>query len=209
MSDNLHIWNRVSVTSPEHTKQANNGRYSFTCVDPQYQTRVATEVFGPYGIGWGVKQPKFTLIGGEQASFPACMMLEATFWYVQDDKCYEFEYAVDMKYRAGDDCCKKLMTSLQSKCLSKLGFSADVYLGLYDDVQYVKDASIKHSSKTNRDEWAKEVIQAIDRCATFEDLASCNNRVDMMLERGTIPEEHRDAINQALHDKRKEVEVSV
>ncbi len=47
-----------------------------------------------------------------------------------------------MKYRPGDDCCKKLMTSLQSKCLSKLGFSADVYLNMFEDVQYVKDAAI-------------------------------------------------------------------
>ena len=30
-ASNLSLWNKVNVTSPEYTKQANNGRYKFTC----------------------------------------------------------------------------------------------------------------------------------------------------------------------------------
>ena len=37
-ASNLSLWNKVNVTSPEYTKQANNGRYKFTCVDPMWQT---------------------------------------------------------------------------------------------------------------------------------------------------------------------------
>jgi pentatricopeptide repeat protein len=205
--NNLKLWNRVNVTAPEHTKQAHNGRFSFTCVDPQWQTMIATEEFGAYGKGWGIRDAKFTMLGGEGLSVPACMMLEATFWYTIDGVECSFPYAVDMKYRAGDDCCKKLMTSLQSKCLSKLGFSSDVYIGLWDDVQYVKDAALKHGSSQVKDAWAKEVISAIDSCSTHDDLQKCRERFDMMISRGTVPSEHVDAINQAIHDKVIEVSV--
>jgi hypothetical protein len=110
-----------------------------------------------------------------------------------------------MKYRPGDDCCKKLMTSLQSKCLSKLGFSADVYLNMFEDVQYVKDAAIRHKSSEEKGAWANEVIAAIDRCTKLEDFIKCRERIGMMVKQGTVPEEHLDAINQAMHDKQMEV----
>lgn len=202
---NLALWNKVNVTAPEYTKQANNGRYKFTCVDPMWQTMIATEVFGPYGKGWGVRDTKFTMLGGKENEMPACMMLEAVFFYTVGNTKHEFEYAVDMKYRPGDDCCKKLMTSLQSKCLSKLGFSADVYLNMFEDVQYVKDAAIKHKSSEEKGAWANEVIAAIDRCKKLDDFIKCRERIGMMVKQGTLPEEHLDAINQAMHDKQMEV----
>jgi hypothetical protein len=197
----MDIWNKVCVTSPEHTKTANNGRYKFTCVDPQYQTKVATEVFGAYGSGWGIKDCKFTIL--EDAGF---IMLEAVFFYKVGQKTKEFPYAVDMRFKAGDDCCKKLMTSMQSKCLSKLGFSADVYLGLYDDVQYVKDAGLKHSTKNRQAQWVTEVVSSIDNCKTIDELDKCKSRIEVMTKRSTVPEDYVDAINQAMHDKEKELE---
>ena len=195
--DNLKLWNSVCVTDPARTKVANNGRYKFTCVDPQWQAMKATEQFGAYGAGWGIKDCKFTMLG------ETAMMLEAKFWYTIDEKVIEFEYAVDMRYREGDDACKKLLTSFQSKCLSKLGFSADVYMGLYDDVQYVRDASIKHSTKSKQAEWVTEVISSIEACKTKADLSKCKSRFEGMVGNSVVPEDYVDAINQAVYDKEK------
>jgi hypothetical protein len=160
----------------------------------------ATQVFGAYGSGWGIKDCKFTIL--EEAGF---IMLEAVFFYKEKQKKHEFPYAVDMRFKAGDDCCKKLMTSLQSKALSKLGFSADVYMGLYDDVQYVKDAGIKHSSKSRQAEWVAEVIKSIESTKSPEDLVKCKRRIENMSSASTVPEDYIDAINQALYDKEQEL----
>lgn len=196
----MDIWNKVCVTAPEHTKTANNGRYKFTCVDPQWQTMQATQVFGAYGSGWGIKDCKFTIL--EESGF---IMLEAVFYYKQGQKLKEFPYAVDMRFKAGDDCCKKLLTNMQSKCLSKLGFSADVYMGLYDDVQYVKDAGIKHSSKSKQAQWVTEVISSIEKCDSVAALDQCKRRIEVMTDRSTVPEDYADAINQAMYDKQQEL----
>lgn len=196
--ENLKLWNSVCVTDPNRTKVANNGRYKFTCVDPQWQTQQATQVFGAYGSGWGIKDCKFII--RESAGF---IMLQAVFFYKENQKTHEFPYAVDMRFKAGDDCCKKLLTSMQSKCLSKLGFSADVYMGLYDDVQYVRDASIKHSTKSRQAEWVTEVISSIEACKTKSDLSKCKSRFEGMIGNSVVPEDYVDAINQAVHDKEK------
>jgi hypothetical protein len=160
----------------------------------------ATQVFGAYGSGWGIKDCKFTIL--EESGF---IMLEAVFYYKQGQKLKEFPYAVDMRFKAGDDCCKKLLTSMQSKCLSKLGFSADVYMGLYDDVQYVKDAGIKHSSKSKQAQWVTEVISSIEKCDSVAALDQCKRRIEVMTDRSTVPEDYADAINQAMYDKQQEL----
>jgi len=43
-----------------------------------------------------------------------------------------------MRYRPGDECRKKLITDLRSKCLSTLGFNSDVFEGKFDDSRYVQ-----------------------------------------------------------------------
>jgi len=49
----------------------------------------------------------------------------------------------DIPSKSDDDFAKKMETNTVSKALSKLGFSADVFLGKFDDNKYVVDQKLK------------------------------------------------------------------
>jgi hypothetical protein len=137
---NLALWNKVCVTDPSFTKKADT-RGGFTSINATWQAWQATELWGPYGKGWGVRNVKYRMLGPIEKPFGIC--LEAEFFCPEST----FEIATDMPYAPNNDCFKKLLTDLTTKALSKLGFSADVFFGLYDDNRYVaqaKDTYIQH-----------------------------------------------------------------
>ena len=115
--ENMELWKQVEKTDPSLTKQVQQ-RGGFTAVCAQAQVKKATEMFGKYGKGWGLKNCKYEIIGNE-------IIFDAVF-YAGDS---EFEMTVDMIYKAGQDCRKKLRTDAQSKSLSLLGFNSDIFEG--------------------------------------------------------------------------------
>jgi hypothetical protein len=131
-NDNLELWNKVCVTDPAYTKRADT-RGGFTSINATWQAWVATGLWGPYGKLWGVKDLKYDFVGIEKVG----VTLIAKFFCPVS----EFEIATDMPYKPNDDCFKKLLTDLTTKSLSKLGFSADVFFGLYDDARYTQAAA--------------------------------------------------------------------
>lgn len=132
----MELWNKVCSTPPKHTKEANNGRFKFTCIDPQFQTKQATEIWGPYGGAWGLRNFRWEKI---EVLETVNIFLCAEFYYPDG----QFDVLVDMKYRPGFDTAKCLVTSAKSKALSMLGFGADVFMGMYDDVHYVQMQQVK------------------------------------------------------------------
>ena len=106
----------------------------------------ATETFGPIGDGWGYDVAYST----ERMSEALVLTVaDVTIWWRGgDDKiedCFIRKYgpirgmsAVLDKGRVDDDAGKKAMTDALTKGLSHLGFSADVFLGLFDDNKYVQ-----------------------------------------------------------------------
>ncbi len=145
MSDNLALWKRREKTDPNYTKHVGK-RGGFTAIDAQWQTQQATEEWGPYGQGWGLTDLRWDYIRDAEFGEPLEICLEAIFYYGRDYKKGEqgrdtdgaFPISSDMPYKPGDECRKKLMTDCQSKALSKLGFSADVFMGRFDDNRYVE-----------------------------------------------------------------------
>lgn len=144
--DNMKLWNAVCTTPPEHTKQVNQ-RGGFTAICAQYQIQVATELWGPYGSSWGMKDTEWHYVRSA-ANDIIEVTLDATFWYPGG----AFEISSDAAYRPGNDSRKKILTDATTKALSKLGFSADVFLGLYDDNKYVQSLREQHSSDPPPDE---------------------------------------------------------
>ncbi|WP_456322185.1 hypothetical protein [Hydrogenimonas sp.] len=141
--EGIEFYKSVCKTNPDYVKRAKVGGRMIATIDPQYQTELATEKWGLYGHSWGVKNTRFenTIVGET-----IIRTLYGVFFYPLG----EFEYAVSGKFsyptRQGglmidEDIEKKLLTKFQSKCLSKLGFNADVYLGMYDDAEYVNEVS--------------------------------------------------------------------
>ena len=52
---NLDLWNKVSKTKKEYTKNVSLGARKYTTIQPQYQLQKGTEQFGKYGETWGLK----------------------------------------------------------------------------------------------------------------------------------------------------------
>lgn len=136
-SDNskLKLWQQLHKTNKAFIKDVTYGR-KYKSIDAQYKKLRATHVFGPYGMGFGLKNLKWDQIvsGGKILE----ITLDADFWYKHPgiQEIYEFPMSVDMVYKPGNDTRKKMMTDCLSKALSNLGGSADVYLGLHDDDPY-------------------------------------------------------------------------
>ena len=126
-----NLWQQVSTTNPKYTKKVNQ-RGGFTAINATYQLEQATIVWGSYGSTWGVKDCNYQYIKDAKGNIVE-IVLEAVFYYPGG----EFELSTDATYKPGQDCRKKTLTDLTTKALSKLGFSADVFLGMYDDNKYI------------------------------------------------------------------------
>src|SRR5580765_5972918 len=153
---NLRLWRLNEATDPAHTKPVTVGR-RFTAIDAYYQIKRATETWGPIGVGWGWKLEEETVsVDGPngQVHFAKC---KVTLWYRMPvngvDRMYECGPVIGMnqllssKGNPDDEAFKKATTDGVTKALSYLGFSADVFMGLYDDSKYVNRLKEEMNSK--------------------------------------------------------------
>jgi hypothetical protein len=158
--DNLKLWNEVCTTDPKTTKEIRSGGRKMTSIMAQHQLKRATEMFGPYGKGFGLKSFKMEYITGlvndqmlatgeaiffyPDGEFSIASSIFVQRWY--DKKGY---HAID------DDFAKKLQTDMTTKALSKLGFNADIFLGLYEDSKYVESTNVKYRMEEVKNHIAK------------------------------------------------------
>ena len=152
--DNQHlvIWNQVSKTPTDAVKPAKVNGQQITAIDTMHMVKLATRIFGPQGIGWGYRIDvdrfdqgapvllKEQVIGHEQTH--TCQL---TLWYLWNGERGEVTHfghtrAVYMtnkgQFITDNEAPKKSVTDAMKKCLSQLGFAADIYTGLFDDVGY-------------------------------------------------------------------------
>jgi len=163
MKDNMKIWKSVEKTNPKYTKEVNFGR-KFTSINAQYQLMCATEQFGACGDGWGVDDENFLMVTDGLLGY------QATFWWKDKDqklKTFAINSSIATHNKSGkldDDCFKKVSTDALTKGLSKLGFSADVFLGMWDDNKYVAQVKEEFSEKKKpsaKKKMTKEVMDAM------------------------------------------------
>lgn len=163
---NLAIWDQVEKTNPDFTKEFNSGGMKGTSINATYLARKATEVFGPYGIGWGVeiieeeyknggpllvpnpsdqKGPKISAT--EVHGVPVVSVihiLRIKLWYISGDTRGEvthygqttFVGANKYGIYTDEEAPKKSLTDATTKALSMLGFGGDIFMGLFDDASY-------------------------------------------------------------------------
>lgn len=159
MSDNLSVWAAVCETDPKYTKRfSRSGGFSGTAINATYQARRATELFGPYGIGWGVIiDEDGTLAGapiiqeGAHYGNESVHYVRIRLWYRhggERGECPAYGQTTFVGrnkngFFTDEEAPKKSLTDAISKALSMLGFSADVHLGLYDDNKYVASVQDK------------------------------------------------------------------
>lgn len=163
---NLKLWSEVEKTDLQFTKPVNQ-RGGYTAISPQYQLKTATEQFGPYGAGFGLCETDFDFSLLESTGI---VIHKARFFYVLDGKRHEFpisnaiEAAKTTKNgRYVDvDFAKKVETNTVSKALSKLGFNADVFMGLMEDRDYLQELSNEMALQKADDKDAAIVSQRLE-----------------------------------------------
>ncbi len=202
-NENLGIWSQVDKTDLSYAKKVNQ-RGGYTAISPQYQLKEATKVFGPYGKGFGLSESDFDMSLFESLGV---VIHKAKFFYLNDGQRVEFPItnAIQATTGAGDkkrvdvDFAKKVETNTVSKALSKLGFNADVFMGMFEDNQYMqelhnemalkkaedKDAEIAKQSKEYDDWKASElaIYNSINSLTALKNVFTahvrkCNNRGD-------------------------------
>jgi hypothetical protein len=135
--NNLELWAKVEKTNPEYTKKANVKGNKITAIAPQYQIKNATEQFGAYGAKWGLKDIKWNF---DLVESTGLAIFECVFFFPDGE--FEITNAVSLymdgaRMKPDNNFTKKCETDTLTKALSKLGFNADIFLGLFDDVEYL------------------------------------------------------------------------
>jgi hypothetical protein len=177
---NTTLWQSVEKTDPAFTKQfSRGGGFKGTATNATYLARKATEQFGPCGIGWGVQvideeiiEGAPLMLEGQVVAHERIHKVRARLWYVRDGERGEVEQFGQTQmvgknkngFYTDEEAPKKSLTDAMSKCLSLLGFSADIHLGLYDDNKYVA---------TLQAEFAPRVSE--EQAATLRDLITKSN----------------------------------
>ena len=133
--DNMALWDSVSKTNPEHTKRIDQ-RGGFTAIDAHSQIEAATKVFGPAGEGWG---------WDVELQYPPndTILAIVTLWHGKPEHTIKQVGQKKLNSNRGpdEDAVKKAVTDGITKCLSYLGFNADVFLGRFDDNKYVQQVT--------------------------------------------------------------------
>ncbi|MFT6442499.1 MAG: hypothetical protein ACJASM_002045 [Salibacteraceae bacterium] len=163
---NLDLWNKVQETDPKYAKKANVKGNKMTSIAPQYQIKMVTEQFGTYGVTWGFKDivldytltsipfkkevtegtyPNVKVLGKED-SFMGIVVFKAIFFFPKG----EFPiinssslFTNNEMTKIDDNFAKKVETDTLTKAISKLGFNADIFMGMFDDPAYVNEMKKK------------------------------------------------------------------
>jgi len=142
--DNMLLWKKVAHTDPKYTKPFPSFGKTLTTIDPMYQIMTMTGTFGPVGRGWNYKV-KYTYTD-------KCVFAEVSVATTKIDIPNEWDYygpisSVQPLFKKNGlldtEAPKKAMTDALTKAFSHLGVSADVFLGLFDNVKYVEDMKEK------------------------------------------------------------------
>ena len=163
----LDVWRQVHETNPDETKSFTKGGFQGTAVSPTYQAMRATQIFGPYGLGWGTELISENYVEGAPLGFDKdgrmlgreiIHKVYLELWYIYGGMRGTIKQFGATTFVARDsfgiissdeDHAKKSITDATSKCLSLLGFSADVYMGKFDDHKYVAGLKAKMEAAGN------------------------------------------------------------
>ena len=179
------LWEKVQSTDPKFTKGYKGaGGFSGTAINATYLVKRATEQFGPLGSGWGyeIAEERFDQ-GGPISDKDGAFLcnsqihtIKLRLWYMQDGTRRELEHFGHTPYvhtnkngvQTDMEAPKKSLTDAIKKCLSMLGFGADIHLGMYDDLEYVQEAQ-NESAMTHAEDKAAEAIKQQEEYAVFLD----------------------------------------
>ncbi|MCY1391871.1 hypothetical protein D9M71_67240 [compost metagenome] len=180
-AENMNLWSQVQATDPSATKQAKVDGQQITSINGQHMIMKATEMFGPVGIGWGwtIVEERFDRGGdirndkGEVIGQEVGHVVRIKLWFEMGGKrgeveqygCTAFSYKSKWGVTTDTEAPKKSLTDAIKKSLAMLGFSADIFLGLFDDRNYVEARQEEEAMAKAEDKQAEEERQKEERLA--------------------------------------------
>lgn len=154
-ADHLELWRQVDKTPTTAVREASVDGQQITTLDAMHVIELATKVFGPMGIGWGyriederydigapVLDNKGQLIAHEQTHTIRLALWYR--WHGERGEVTQFGHTRAVyrtgagKWKTDGEAPKKSVTDAIKKCLSLLGFAADVYYGKFDNKDYIQ-----------------------------------------------------------------------
>ena len=167
-----NYWDKFPKTDPQYTKANNQGGRKSTSVTPVYMVKLATDVLGPIGEGWGYSVIKERFDNGapivliqaanSESKLPVYMVDDGKIvyeknhtillqmWVGEKDNTFsqfghtKYSYMTKTgKYYVDDEYGKKSITDAMTKCLSLLGVCSDVYMGEFDNIDYQEAARVE------------------------------------------------------------------
>lgn len=140
-------------TEPKDLKNVTSNGRNFSAIDSTSQFFQATKVFdGPFGTTWGLKDLEYT---NKALTDTELLILKATFFFPGGE--FILHNSIKLAYmtqgyqnkpgylKVDDEAYKKIETNTISKALSKLGFNADVFLGKFEDNNYVQELNYAYA----------------------------------------------------------------
>ena len=199
---NLDIWAKVATTDPSKTKNFKApGGFQGTAINPTYLVKKATELFGPIGLGWGyeILEDRFDQgapIIDQETKVPTGAFLQThtiklKLWYLHQGEKLEvthyghtpFVYQTKHGLSTDFESAKKSLTDAIKKCLSMIGFSADIMLGDFEDPDYRQEIKEKlridkaedkiaetETIKAEHKEWLEKHLRIIETAVTMNEL---------------------------------------
>lgn len=214
MTDNLALWEKLGKTDPSHTKAfRRHGGFSGTAIKPMWSYKRMTEEFGPCGTGWGVGEPVFQVVPGDNREI--LVYCTASIWYGEDRKTVygvggdkivthikaNAQYNRPERWENDDEAFKKAFTDAITNALKLIGVGADVHMGMFDDSKYVNTMREEFSEpkpeakKTSAAEM-KRGLEAIEQdlldCATIADVNKCARIWANLMDRDNWSKDYRD-----------------
>lgn len=175
--ENLRIWDKVQQTDPKYTKGfKRGGGFSGTAINATYQIHRATELWGPLGSAWGYSITASDFIPGADGDVIHVLQIQFRYPDGEFPSFGQTQFVGTNKNGkfTDEEAPKKSLTDAITKALSMLGFSADVFLGLYDDNKYVNDLKQKTAEEqtkpitpndAGKEFWAKAQAEGGDQIA--------------------------------------------
>lgn len=164
---NLELWERLGKTDPAHTKGfTRGGGFKGTAIKPMWSYKRMTEEFGPCGKGWGIGEPSFQVVPGDNREM--LVYCTASIWYnapdssgphtvygVGGDKIVTHikanaQYNRPERWENDDEAFKKAFTDAITNALKMIGVGADVHMGMFDDSKYVNSMREEFSEAEQR-----------------------------------------------------------
>jgi len=208
---NRSIWDELCFTPQEFIKDFNNGTYRGKSIAPMFVFKRLTETFGPNGQGWGWEILDKDRVAAPNGDINIYITIQG--WYKIDGEVYKtspqiagekLAYTTSKgRFIFDDEAYKKAITDGATKCFTYLGSSADVHLGLHDDVKMAQQINAYTTASEESLKLARQRKREADIAALVESGELSEGAAEMLT---NAQELEGEALEQAKADERADAE---